>query len=112
MICRKILMYKIMPFIIKGGQLMKKRIFSALLAVLMVVLILPVQAFAATEEIKGAFVGQNFETAIGDALGAKSFSKSGNIPDGLKLSGSWAYKNTPFQKTPQSRYLSLHCRLS
>ena len=73
---------------------MKKRIFSALLAVLMVVLILPVQAFAATEEIKGAFVGQNFETAIGDALGAKSFSKSGNIPDGLKLSGSWAYKNT------------------
>ena len=94
MICRKILMYKIMPFNIKGGQLMKKRIFSALLAVLMVVLILPVQAFAATEEIKGAFVGQNFETAIGDALGAKSFSKSGNIPDGLKLSGSWAYKNT------------------
>ena len=73
---------------------MKKRIFSALLAVLMVVLLLPVQAFAATEEIKGAYVGQNFETGIGTALGAKSFSKSGNIPDGLKLSGSWAYKST------------------
>ena len=73
---------------------MKKRIFSALLAVLMVVLLLPVQAFAATEEIKGAYVGQNFETGIGTALGAKSFSKSGNVPDGLKLSGSWAYKST------------------
>ena len=93
MICRKIVMYKIMPFNIKGGQLMKKRIFSALLAVLMVVLILPVQAFAATEEIKGAYVDQNFETVIGSAVGAKSFSKSGSIPDGLKLSGSWAYKN-------------------
>ena len=73
---------------------MKKRIFSALLAVLMVVLLLPVQAFAATEEIKGAYVGQNFETVIGTALGAKNFSKSGNIPEGLKLSGSWAYKNS------------------
>ncbi len=93
MICRKIVMYKIMPFNIKGGQLMKKRIFSALLAVLMVVLILPVQAFAATQEIKGAFVGQNFETVIGTAVGAKSFAKSGNVPEGLKISGSWAYKN-------------------
>ena len=73
---------------------MKKRIFSLLMAVLMVVLLLPVQAFAATEEIKGAYVGQNFETVIGTALGAKTFSKSGNLPDGLKLSGSWAYKNT------------------
>ena len=86
-------MYEIMPFNIKGGYLMKKRIFSALLAVLMVVLLLPVQAFAATEEIKGAYVGQNFESVIGTAVGAKSFSKSGSIPEGLKLSGSWAYKN-------------------
>ena len=94
MICRKIVVYKIMPFNIKGGQLMKKRIFSALLAVLMVVLLLPVQAFAATEVIKGAYVDQNFGTVIGSAVGAKSFSKSGNIPDGLKLSGSWSYKNS------------------
>ena len=72
---------------------MKKRIFSILLAVLMVVLLLPVQAFAATEEIKGAYVGQNFETNIGTAVGAKSFSRSGSVPEGLKLSGSWAYKN-------------------
>ena len=60
----------------------------------MIVLMLPVQAFAATEEIKGAYVDQNFETVIGSAVGAKSFSKSGNVPEGLKLSGSWAYKNT------------------
>lgn len=73
---------------------MKKRIFSAFLAVLMVVLLLPVQALAATEEIKGAYVNQNFETVIGTALGAKTFSKSGNVPDGLKLSGSWSYKSS------------------
>lgn len=73
---------------------MKKRIFSAFLAVLMIVLLMPINAFAATEEIKGAYVGQKFETVIDTVLGAKSFSKSGTIPDGLKLSGSWAYKNT------------------
>lgn len=94
MICRKIVMYKIMPFIIKEDKLMKKRIFSVLLAVLMVVLMLPVQAFAATEEIKGAYVGTNFETAIGSALGATKFSKSGNIPEGLKISGKWVEKHT------------------
>ena len=72
---------------------MKKRIFSALLAVLMVVLLLPVQAFAA-ESVKGAYVGKNFDTVIGSAVGAKSFSRSGTLPDGLKLYGNWTYKNT------------------
>lgn len=73
---------------------MKKRIFSIFLAVLMIVLMLPVQAFAAPQEIKGAYVDQNFETVIGTALGAKTFSKSGNIPEGLKISGKWAYKSS------------------
>ena len=54
------------------------------MAVLMVVLLLPVQAFAATEEIKGAYVGQKFEHVIGNVVGAKTFSKSGDIPEGLK----------------------------
>ena len=73
---------------------MNKRIFCALLAALMIVLMLPVQAFAATEEIKGAYVGQKFEHVIGNVVGAKTFSKSGDIPEGLKVSGAWAYKNT------------------
>ena len=73
---------------------MNKRIFCALLAALMIVLMLPVQAFAATEEIKGAYVGQKFESVIGTVLGAKTFSKSGDIPEGLKVSGAWSYKNT------------------
>ncbi len=73
---------------------MKKRIFSVLLAVLMVVLLLPVQAFAATEEIKGAYVGKNFDSVIGSAVGATKFSKSGNVPEGLKLYGSWSNKNS------------------
>lgn len=73
---------------------MKKRIFSALLAIMMVVLILPVQAFGAAEVIKGAYVNQKFETVIDTVLGAKTFTKSGDIPEGLKLSGTWAYKNT------------------
>ncbi len=72
---------------------MKKRIFSAFLAVLMIVLLVPVQAMAATE-IKGAYVGLKYDSVIETVLGAKTFSKSGNIPEGLKLSGTWAYKNT------------------
>lgn len=72
---------------------MKKRIVCAFIAVLMLVLMLPVQAFAA-ETIKGAYVGQNFETTIDTVLGAKMYSKSGSIPDGLKVSGTWSYKNT------------------
>ena len=73
---------------------MKKRIFSAFLAVLMIVLLVPVQAFAASKEIKGAYVDMNYETVIDTVVGATKFSKSGNIPDGMKLSGSWSYKNT------------------
>ena len=73
---------------------MKKRIFSVLLAVLMVALLLPVQAFAETKEYKGAYVGQEYEMVIGNVVGAKTYSKSGNIPEGMKLAGSWAYKNT------------------
>lgn len=72
---------------------MKKRIFSAFLAVLMIVLLVPVQAFAATE-LKGAYVDLKYDSVIETVLGAKTFSKSGNIPEGLKLSGTWAYKNT------------------
>ncbi len=71
---------------------MKKRIFSVLLAVLMVVLLLPIQAFAATKEIKGAYAGRPFGLAIEEVVGAKTYSKSGNIPEGMKLTGSWAYK--------------------
>ena len=37
---------------------MKKRIFSVLLAVLMVAVLLPLQAFAETKEYNGADVGQ------------------------------------------------------
>ena len=73
---------------------MKKRIFSLLIAVVMVFLILPVQSFAAPVEVKGAFVDQNFDTVIDTVLGAKTFSRSGDVPEGLKLSGTWAYKNT------------------
>ena len=73
---------------------MKKRIFSAFLAVLMIVLLVPVQAFAASKEIKGAYVDMNYETVIDTVVGATKFSKSGNIPEGMKLSGSWSYKNT------------------
>ncbi len=72
---------------------MKKRILCAFIAVLMIVLILPVQAFAASN-IKGAYVNKNFETTIDSVVGAKMFSKSGSIPDGMKLTGTWTYKNT------------------
>ncbi len=72
---------------------MKKRVVCAFIAVLMIVLMLPVQALAAGT-IKGAYVGKNFETTIDTIIGAKMYSKSGSIPDGLKLSGTWSYKNT------------------
>ena len=72
---------------------MKKRILSALLAVVMVILILPVQTFAATEEIKGAYVDIAFDSVIANVVGAKTYSKSGSVPDGMSLSGSWAYKS-------------------
>ncbi len=47
-----------------------------------------------TREIKGIYVGQNFETTIDSVVGAKMFSKSGSIPDGMKLTGTWTHKNT------------------
>ncbi len=72
---------------------MKKRILSVLIAVLMIVLMLPVQAFAAPKEIKGAYEDQAFEMVIDNVVGAKTYSKSGSIPDGMSLSGSWAYKS-------------------
>ncbi len=72
---------------------MKKRIFSAFLAVLMIALLLPVQAFAA-ESVKGAYVGTPFENVIDTVMGAKSFSRGGTVPEGMKLSGTWSYKNT------------------
>ena len=71
---------------------MKKRIFSAFLAVLMIALLVPVQAFAATN-IKGAYVDMKFDSVIDTVMGAKTFSKSGSIPEGLKLSGTWSYKH-------------------
>lgn len=71
---------------------MKKRIFSAFLAVLMIVLLLPVTAMAA-ETIKGAYLGQKFETVIDTVEDAKAYGKSGTIPDGLELYGSWSHSN-------------------
>ncbi|MBR3611482.1 MAG: bacterial Ig-like domain-containing protein [Oscillospiraceae bacterium] len=72
---------------------MKKRIVCAFIAVLMIILILPIQAFAA-ENIKGAYVNQNFESTIDTVLGATRYSVGGNVPAGLKVSGSWSRKNT------------------
>ena len=69
---------------------MKKRILCAFLAALMIVLLLPVQAFAATT-IKGVYVNRAFEQDIGSAIGAKRYSKSGSIPDGMTLDGSYKY---------------------
>ena len=62
---------------------MKKRIFSALLAVLMVVLILPVQAFAATEEIKGALSG--CESIVLECNHDEKMLMEGPYPYDLKL---------------------------
>ncbi|MBR3952323.1 MAG: bacterial Ig-like domain-containing protein [Oscillospiraceae bacterium] len=72
---------------------MKKRIVCAFIAVLMIILILPIQAFAA-ETIKGAFVGHNFETGIDSVLGATRYSVNGDVPAGLKVSGTWKKWNT------------------
>ena len=69
---------------------MKKRILCAFLAALMIALLLPVEALAATT-IKGAYVNLAFQQDIGSAIGADRYSKSGSIPDGLTLSGSRKY---------------------
>ncbi|MBQ2997573.1 MAG: bacterial Ig-like domain-containing protein [Oscillospiraceae bacterium] len=71
---------------------MKKRILCGLLAAIMIMLVLPVQAFAA-EKINGVYVDTEFDKVIGTVTGAKSFSYSGKIPDGMKLTGSWAFSH-------------------
>lgn len=71
---------------------MKKRIFCMLLAVVMAVVMLPVQAFAVTS-IKGAYVGQNFGLVIDVVNNSTSYSISGEIPDGLTASGTYTSTN-------------------
>ena len=71
---------------------MKKRIFCMLLAVVMAVVMLPVQAFAVTS-IKGAYVGQNFGLVIDVVNNSTSYSISGEIPDGLSASGTYTSTN-------------------
>lgn len=71
---------------------MKKRIFCMLLAIVMAVVMLPVQAFAVTS-IKGAYVGQNFGLVIDVVNNSTSYSISGEIPDGLTASGTYTSTN-------------------
>ena len=71
---------------------MKKRIFCMLLAVVMAVVMLPVQAFAVTS-IKGAYVGQNFGLVIDVVNNSTSYSISGEIPGGLSASGTYTSTN-------------------
>ena len=71
---------------------MKKRIFCMLLAVVMAVVMLPVQAFAVTS-IKGAYVGQNFGLVIDVVNNSTSYSISGEIPDGLTAGGTYTSTN-------------------
>ena len=71
---------------------MKKRIICMLLAALMVITILPVEALAVTS-IKGAYVGQKFGLVIDVVNNATSYSMSGEIPDGLTASGTYTSTN-------------------
>ncbi|MGN0629649.1 MAG: bacterial Ig-like domain-containing protein [Oscillospiraceae bacterium] len=71
---------------------MKKRLFCAVLAAMMIVLMLPIQALAA-ESIEEVYVGREFDSVIGTAVDATKFSYSGKIPDGLTLSGSYHRSN-------------------
>ena len=71
---------------------MKKRIFCIFFAVVMAVVMLPVQAFAVTS-IKGAYVGQNFGLVIDVVNNSTSYSISGEIPDGLTASGTYTSTN-------------------
>ena len=66
---------------------MKKRLFCAVLAAMMIILMLPIEALA-VETIKEVYVGREFDSVIGTAVNATSFSYSGKVPDGLTLSGS------------------------
>lgn len=71
---------------------MKKRIICMLLAALMVITILPVEALAVTS-IKGAYVGQKFGLVIDVVNNATSYSISGEIPVGLTASGTYTSTN-------------------
>ena len=71
---------------------MKKRIFCMLFAAVMLVTLLPVEAFAVTS-IKGAYVGQNFGLVIDVVNNSTSYSISGEIPDGLTASGTYTTQN-------------------
>lgn len=63
-----------------------------LLAALMVITILPVEALAVTS-IKGAYVGQKFGLVIDVVNNSTSYSISGEIPDGLTASGTYTSTN-------------------
>ena len=63
-----------------------------LLAALMVITILPVEALAVTS-IKGAYVGQKFGLVIDVVNNATSYSISGEIPKGLTASGTYTSTN-------------------
>lgn len=63
-----------------------------LLAALMVITILPVEALAVTS-IKGAYVGQKFGLVIDVVNNATSYSISGEIPDGLTAKGTYTSTN-------------------
>ena len=71
---------------------MKKRLFCAVLAAMMIILMLPIEALA-VETIKEVYVGREFDSVIGTAVNATSFSYSGKVPDGLTLSGSYHRSN-------------------
>lgn len=63
-----------------------------LLAALMVITILPVEALAVTS-IKGAYVGQKFGLVIDVVNNATSYSISGEIPVGLTARGTYTSTN-------------------
>ncbi len=63
-----------------------------LLAALMVITILPVEALAVTS-IKGAYVGQKFGLVIDVVNNATSYSISGEIPEGLTAGGTYTSTN-------------------
>ena len=63
-----------------------------LLAALMVITILPVEALAVTS-IKGAYVGQKFGLVIDVVNNATYYSISGEIPKGLTASGTYTSTN-------------------
>ncbi len=44
---------------------------------------------ASEKEIKGLYVNQEYEGVIDTVIGARSFTKSGNIPEGMEIKGSW-----------------------